>query len=130
MSNTNRVIYLVAHDWHTGFVIPAEDVFPLLPQLKKRFAEMRFFEIGWGDRRYYQSEGSALSEKLLAVLVPSGSTMHVVGLVEKPVRTVNSDKIIELKIENEGYQSLLEFINNSFYKNQHNHIEEQKKRAF
>jgi len=130
MNSTSRVVYLVAHNWHTGFVLSAEDVYPLLPQLRKRFGEMQFFEFGWGDRRYYQSESSALSEKLLAVLVPSGSTMLVLGLAEKPVRTADSDQIIELTLENEGYQSLLKFINNSFYKNRQNCIEEQKSGRF
>lgn len=130
MRSLDRNIYLVAHGWHTGFVFLAGDIFTLLPGLKARFSEMRYLEFGWGDRRYYQTESSALSEKLLAVLVPSGSTMHVVGLAEKPVKTVDSGQIIELTLEDSGYQSLLKFINNSFYKSQQNHIEEQKNGPF
>ena len=130
MRSLDRNVYLVAHDWHTGFVFLARDIFALLPDLKTRFSEMAYLEFGWGDRRYYQSEGSSLAEKTLAVLVHSGSTMHVVGLAEKPVKTVDSGQIIELTLENAGYQSLLKFINISFYKNQQKHIEEQNNGRF
>jgi uncharacterized protein (TIGR02117 family) len=130
MGSSERNVHLVAYDWHTGFVFPAEDIFVLLPDLKARFSTMRYLEFGWGDRRYYQSEGSSLAAKLLAVLLPSSSTMHVVGLTSEPDQDYEADAVVPLLLDDAGYQSLLKFVAGSFYKNRQQQIEEQKAGRF
>lgn len=113
-----RAIHLVAHDWHTGFVVPAKEIFKPLPDLRQRFGDVAFLEFGWGDRRYYQSESSSLTAKLLAVLVPSGSTLQVVAVTDHPQKFYLEEPIVKLLLEDSGFEALIEFISNSFAKNQ------------
>lgn len=48
---TNK-IYVVSHDWHTGFLIPKNKIQHLIPALAKRFENADFLEFGWGDKGF------------------------------------------------------------------------------
>lgn len=113
-----RSIFLVAHDLHTGFVVPAKEIYKPLPELRPRFGDVTFLEFGWGDRRYYQSETASLAAKLLAVLIPSGSTLQVVAVSDHPKKFYLEERVIELLLDESGFQALIRFIVNSFAKNQ------------
>ena len=113
-----RSVHLVARDWHTGFVVPAKEIYEQLPQLRQRFGNVPYLEFGWGDRRYYQNESCSLAAKLLAVLMPSGSTLQVVAVSDHPESFYTSEPIVELALENSGFDALIQFISNSFDKNQ------------
>lgn len=112
-----RSIYLVAHDWHTGFVLPANEIYNQLPELRQRFGDAAFLEFGWGDRRYYQSETSSLAAKLRAVLIPSASTMQVMAVTDHPRKFYVVEPVEELLLEDSGFEALLRFIAHSFAKN-------------
>lgn len=47
MGGTNRIIYLFAHDWHTGFVVftlsPDRKLCFILEQIKRRFDNSHFY---------------------------------------------------------------------------------------
>ncbi len=109
-----RTIYLVARDWHTGFVVPADGICKKLPELRQRFGDVAFLEFGWGDRRYYQSESSSIAAKLLAILIPSVSTLQVVAVTDHPQKFYIEEPVEELLLEDGGFEALLRFIANSF----------------
>ncbi len=96
-----------------------------MPQLRRRFGDTPYLEFGWGDRRYYQTESSALSAKLLAVLLPSDSTMHVVAVAENPESYYTDEPLVSIELETSSYVDLVKFISNSFYKNRQMEILEQ-----
>ena len=109
-------IFIIAHDWHTGFVLPASEICQQLPDLKARFPEANYLEFGWGDQQYFQSETTALSAKLKAVLIPGRSTMHVVALpeVEKPF--TDAEPIVPMQLPLLSYQALMAYLVESFYR--------------
>jgi uncharacterized protein (TIGR02117 family) len=113
-----RTIHLVARDWHTGFVMPAKEICKLLPELRQRFGDVAFLEFGWGDRCYYQRESSSLMAKLLAVLIPSASTLQVVAITDSPQKFYRAEPIEALLLEDSGFEALVQFIANSFAINQ------------
>ena len=110
-----QTIYLIAHDWHTGFVLPAHDIYLRLPDLETRFPQADYLEFGWGDRQYFQSENSALAAKLCAVLIPGASTMHVVAMPEVSAPHTDAEPIIPLLLSASAYQALIDFLVKSFY---------------
>ncbi len=114
-----KTIYITGHGWHTGLVVPAKDIQKRLPQLKERFARAKYIEFGWGDKGFYQAKKTSRKVKLLiqAMLYPTSSVLHTVG-IEGDVRTYFAgDKIQEICLQPKQYSKLIAFIENSFYKN-------------
>ncbi len=114
-----RTVHLVARDWHTGFVVPAKEICEQIPQLRQRFGDVSYLEFGWGDHRYYQSESCSLVAKLLAILIPSRSTLQVVAVTDHPQRFYSAEPIVKLLFEDSGFSALIQFISGSFDRNQH-----------
>ena len=49
-------VYVASHGWHTGFIIPAPQLQGAIPELKQRFDDVAYIEIGWGDKGFYQTK--------------------------------------------------------------------------
>lgn len=48
-------IYIVSYGWYMGIIVLVYDVNIVLLQFKKWFVqEMQWYEIGWGDKGFYQ----------------------------------------------------------------------------
>lgn len=74
-------IYIVSHGWHTGIVVPAAIVNRVLPQLDARFAQPKWYEIGWGDKGFYQAQEITSRLTLQAMFWSTGAVMHVVAFL-------------------------------------------------
>ncbi|MCV5148187.1 DUF2459 domain-containing protein, partial [Escherichia coli] len=66
-------MYIVSHGWHTGIVVPAANVNRVLPQLDARFAQPKWYEIGWGDKGFYQAQEITSSLTLQAMFWSTGA---------------------------------------------------------
>ncbi len=117
LNNTKTEIYIVNHGWHTGFVIPAKKIQKILPQLKNRFAASSHLEFGWGDRGFYQAEDITTGLVLLALLWPTESVMHTVSVAANVNNFFSTSEVLKLCINNKQYSSLIQFITNSFARN-------------
>ena len=78
--NSTVAIYVVAHDMHTGLVLPRADVPAGLWPESQDFPQADYLEVGWGERDYYQGRDQGLRGTLKAVLWPTPSVLHVVGV--------------------------------------------------
>jgi uncharacterized protein (TIGR02117 family) len=76
-------ISVVRHRWHTGIVLPAEEVTPSLGFLRERFSGARYLEIGWGDGEFYRKPDSTWLI-MRALFWPTDTVLHVVGLERPP----------------------------------------------
>ena len=111
-----KTIYIVSHGWHTGFVIDAGDVSGYLDEVARDFDGAAYIEFGWGDRGFYQAGEISAGLTLQALLWPTDSVMHVVGLTASPVAAFPNSEVLEVQISGRGYRHLLEFIDHSFMK--------------
>lgn len=108
-------IYIVNHGWHTGIILSANDVNTILPQLKTRFLqEVQWYEIGWGDKGFYQSQEITSRLTLQAMFWSSGAVMHVVAFTGTPGRYFSSSTVAELSLSASQNSSLLRYIGRSF----------------
>lgn len=108
-------IYIVSHGWHTGIIAPAHDVNTVLPQLKKRFAqETQWYEIGWGDKGFYQSQEITTALTLQAMFWSSGAVMHIVAFSGKPERYFAGSEIKSLLLHTNQRNSLMRYLGRSF----------------
>ncbi len=115
-------IYVVRHDWHTGLVIPAMEIQSRFPMLKKRFGSVPFLEIGWGDNSFYQANEITLGLALRALFWPTEAVIHAVAVPEKIENYFPNSNIEKLCLNDGEMSALIDFITNSFYKNQNGEI--------
>lgn len=120
-SKPNR-IFAVGHGWHVGLVLPAETLTTQMPELRRRFGDVKFLELGWGDKGFYQAPNQEITFALTlqAMFWSSGTVMHVVAVPPTPVTPFDyfsASDIVELCITDVELARLNEFVTNSFLKN-------------
>lgn len=119
---SDDAIYVVNHGWHTGFIIPADLIISKIPVLEKRFKNAEYIEFGWGDKGFYQSKEITSSLTLQAIFWPTDSVIHAVSIPTSVDKYYTNTQIAKICLTNNRYQALVEFIGNSFYRNNQNKI--------
>lgn len=110
--------------WHVGLVLPAEPLVSQLPELRRRFPNARYLELGWGDKGFYQAQEITTVLTFQAMLWSSGAVMHVVAIPttrDPPFDYFVSSDIIELCVSDRELSALTEFVTRSFLKDGENH---------
>ncbi|WP_040395413.1 TIGR02117 family protein [Catenovulum agarivorans] len=110
----SHTIYLVNHGWHTGIVVPQQPFSQSVPQLVTRFNQADYLEFGWGDKGFYQADKITFGLAIKALLWPTDSVVHVVGLTEAVDVYFPSSQIESLLLTDVELQSLVKFIAGSF----------------
>jgi uncharacterized protein (TIGR02117 family) len=112
-------LFAVSHGWHVGFVLPAAPLVARIPALKQRFGNASHFEIGWGDKGFYQSEEITARLILQAMLSSTGAVMHVVSLppsADAPFDTFRGSEVVEFCASERELVALSAFVQHSFSK--------------
>ncbi|GAB3379979.1 TIGR02117 family protein [Azotobacter armeniacus] len=115
-------VYIVSHGWHTGFVLPAEEVQRRLPELKRRFGSAAYIEVGWGDEEFYQAQEITTGVTLRAIFWPSESVVHAVAVPTAVDEHFSNTEMARLCLTDDELRSLMSFIEGSFYKNEREEI--------
>lgn len=106
-------IYLTAHGWHTGIVLPVASVPDgVWPELMD-FSDKRYVEVGWGDEGFYRSKDVSAMEALKAALVPTKSVLHVAGFNSRVEEYFTQSGIVEFRVSEKGFFELLRYINDT-----------------
>lgn len=105
-------LQLVRHRWHTGLIIPREQLVPALGFLKTQLPEARWFEFGWGDREFYRRPDNTWL-MLRALLWPTDTVMHVAGL-ERPAAQLPHGDLISLRLPSSRSRALQSALAASF----------------
>lgn len=114
-SEKNNEVYIVNHGWHTGIVLSAAAISEVIPELADRFDDVKYLEIGWGDKGFYQAKKITVGLSLRAIFWPTESVVHVVGMTTTPETYFINSEVIPLCFNDSELKSMLEFIKNSFY---------------
>lgn len=102
-----KTVYVVSHGgWHTGIVIAAQDLGAELAFLKRYFDDAGWYEIGWGDKQFYQAEKVTAGIALRAGLVPTDTVLHVTALPERPDSYFSGNRVIELHLDAAGHERM------------------------
>jgi uncharacterized protein (TIGR02117 family) len=112
-SGTNAV-YVVSHGWHTGLIVPAAPLRHALLDLQTRFGDAAYYEIGWGDKGFYQATEVTAGLTLQAMFWSSGAVMHVVGIRTDPATHFQHSQVTPLCLNAEQLAGLATFITHSF----------------
>ena len=76
--------FVVSHGWHTGLVIPSAALNARFPALAARFGSPAYYEIGWGDKGFYQAKEVSAALAVRALFWSSGTVVHIVGVAKSP----------------------------------------------
>ncbi|GAA3935793.1 TIGR02117 family protein [Litoribacillus peritrichatus] len=107
-------VYIVSHGWHTGIVIPAQEIQRVIPELRARFGNTGYLEFGWGDKGFYQSPEITVGLTLQAIFWPTDSVVHTVAVPSDVEAYFGSSEVSGLCLAELEYAALVEFISESF----------------
>ncbi len=115
-------LFVVNHGWHTGLIIPANFLNQTIPELKDRFSDAAYYEIGWGDKGFYQAQEITTSLTLQAMFWSEGAVMHVVTIPDSPSKYFAQSEVVGTCLTNEQISSLSSFVSKSFANDNQGHI--------
>lgn len=110
-------LYVVEHGWHVGLAVAAEELNPIIPELKERFIGAKYYELGWGDEGFYQSRETTTGLTLQAIFWSRGAVVHVAALTVSPDRFFALGprrSIVHTCLNAEEVRSLTQYLANSF----------------
>lgn len=109
-----KTIYVVSHGWHTGIVLKTSDVSSdIFPEIDD-FDDVDYVELGWGDEGFYRAKKITASLVFQAAFLPTPSVLHVAGFNGRIQQFYQMSDIIEVKIEEEQFDNMCQFINETF----------------
>ncbi|MBE9153789.1 TIGR02117 family protein [Cyanobium sp. LEGE 06113] len=107
-------VHVVNHGWHAGLIIPARHLNREIPELKQGFGPAAYYEIGWGDRAFYQAQHTTADLGLQALFRSKGSVLHVVAIPDSPAKAFNHLDVVSTCLTKQEMASVVEFVANSF----------------
>jgi uncharacterized protein (TIGR02117 family) len=114
--NTLHTIDVIDHGLHTGLCIPADDLNRQAADLRNRFPEAEYYELGWGDAAFYQAEEKTTGLALGALFWPGDAVMHVVGFRGEPHEYFKGTDMRRVALSDKGYERLLRFVSDGFHR--------------
>lgn len=100
----------------------ARNINIILPQLKTRFTPQQWYEIGWGDKGFYQAQEITTKLTLQAMFWSSGAVVHIVAFSGQPERYFPASRVRPLTVNSSQYNGLLRFIGRSFQRDETGHL--------
>ena len=110
----SHVISIVNHGWHLGLILPGSELNKAVPELKDRFGEPAYYEVGWGDKGYYQASEVTTGLTVQAMFFSKGAVIHVVAMPESPEKYFEGEPILKTCISDNELAALRKFIASSF----------------
>jgi len=106
-------VYVASHGWHTGVILPAAPLNQQFPQLRERFGAPPFYEVGWGDAKFYPADEVTSGLTLHAALFSRGAVIQVVAVPKDPLRYFANSQVRPLCLTPAQRDNLQQFIINS-----------------
>lgn len=114
-----KTIYLIKQRWHTAVVFHIEDVDSLIFPEVKHFQGAELIDIGWGDQNFYQHPDFDWDLAYQALFQSTPSTLRVEGIYITMQQYFDiSEIVIELRIDNDQLRILLNYINDTIWKDE------------
>ncbi|WP_224984584.1 DUF2459 domain-containing protein [Geomonas agri] len=109
-----RSIYVIAHGWHAGIALPAEELGDELGFVREYLRPGRYYEFGWGEAEFYQADKITPAIFLKAVFWKNPSVMHVFSMPAEPAQQFPGADMVELKLSATGVKHLKDSLRTSF----------------
>jgi uncharacterized protein (TIGR02117 family) len=105
-----------------GLVVPGSAVNQVLPAIVARFGDVAFYELGWGDKGFYQSQEITTGLTLQALFWSEGAVIHVVAVPDSPITYFAGEDAIDTCLSDHELSSLQTFLADSFARDRTDHV--------
>jgi uncharacterized protein (TIGR02117 family) len=105
-------LHLWSNGFHSDIAAPA-DVFPADHPLRRLYPDARSFLIGWGDQRFYYSDGADILLGLDALIPPSPSVLHIAYNAAPASVYLGPNDDLALAVSHEGAARFLAYIDHA-----------------
>lgn len=110
-------IFVINHGYHTSIVLPGR---PASKHWAEHFPELPdqpgFYQVAWGDRDYFTGNAGILNG-LKALFIPTDGVMLINTFSSHPCSRFNNVPCIEVRISQERFEALFNWIDDSFLHN-------------
>jgi uncharacterized protein (TIGR02117 family) len=123
-SNKINNIYLIKSRWHTGLIFSINDLSLKNIEALKHFRNMKYADIGWGDRDFYQSpKDFDLYLAFKALFLPTESVVRIEGYNYEIDDIISySDYCIKFELDDRNLTNLMKYIDSSFLRSEKNKL--------
>ncbi len=104
----DHTLYVVRHGGHAGIVFSAAAIPPAAWPARRDFPNAQFFEIGWGDRDYYQAADPGIWLGLKALFWPTPSALHVAAFSCPVAQYFPASEVLALRVSASGLERMVE----------------------
>jgi len=102
-------LHLYSNGFHSDIGAPAA-IFPSDHPLRRMYPEAESFLIGWGDERFYRSDGTNLWLGLDALIPPSPSVLHIAYNAEPSSAYIGPTDDLVFGVSREGAARFVAFV--------------------
>jgi uncharacterized protein (TIGR02117 family) len=111
----NRYLYVLQAGWHTGIVLRTADVATDDWPEVVNYRSSIYVDIGWGDERFYQAEGSPPGLAARAAIIPTSSVIHIVPFNIHPLNLYAGETFLKrIEATPDQFSKLCRIISESF----------------
>ena len=83
--------------------------------MAERFGYPAYYEIGWGDKGFYQAKEITTGLALQAMFWATGAIVHIVAVPNSPYESFLHSEILDTCVSEAELASLMMFISNSLF---------------
>lgn len=113
-STGSRSVYVISNGWHTGLVLPREQVSTEVWPEQGELAPAPYLEVGWGDGAAYLADRMTVRLALGAALGSASAALQVAGLDALPTVRGREIEVAELRLTPREFDDLSRFISKSY----------------
>jgi uncharacterized protein (TIGR02117 family) len=119
-SNSVTSVFVVQSRWHTGIILQTKDINPQLWPEIRDYAHKTYIDVGWGDEKFYQANGSPIHLAARAILWPTQSILQIdaFSISIKSIFGAES-RILEIPVNKNQLNQLTSFIANNYKRDKH-----------
>ena len=108
-----KTFHVVKDGWHTAIVLSRQDLGYEFSFLDDYLRESPYYEFGWGEADFYQTEKITISLVLKALFWKNPTVMHVVAVPTIPGEYFKQE-VVELNLSQTGLDHLRKALRASF----------------
>jgi uncharacterized protein (TIGR02117 family) len=109
-----RDVWLVRHGWHTRIAVARADVDPSIWPESGDLGDVRYLEVGWGDRDFYPAPSPSIWDAIDPIVRRTPAVLHVGGFDRPPAQSVPGTPIVRIRVSAEGFAHLTRFIHEHY----------------
>ncbi len=99
-------VHVVSHGWHSGIIVPAALAHAHDWPVRGEFPQAQYYEVGWGDRVYYQATNPSWWLGLRALLWPKPGVLQIVAIEGPPQAAFPGAPMVAVRLSHEGAHRL------------------------